>query len=53
VSSCEDTTLNCDPEFVVEGFTNPDVVVIGAQTAAAGAAIRAVANQPNYAVMSP
>jgi nucleotide sugar dehydrogenase len=63
ISSCTNTTLNYNPEFIaqgaiIEGFTNPDVVLIGRQTEEAGLAIRAVYERavhshPYYAVMSP
>jgi UDP-glucose 6-dehydrogenase len=57
------TTLNYNPEFIaqgaiIQGFFNPDVVPIGAETAFSGEAIRAISersvhNQPHYAVMWP
>jgi nucleotide sugar dehydrogenase len=63
IRDCVDCTLNYNPEFiaqgaVLQGFFNPDVVLIGAETAAAGQAIqeiyeRSVLNKPHYAVMSP
>jgi nucleotide sugar dehydrogenase len=63
ISACTNTTLNYNPEFIaqgaiVQGFTNPDVVLIGRQTEEAGLAIRsvyerAVHNHPYYALMSP
>jgi UDP-glucose 6-dehydrogenase len=57
ISPCVNTALNYNPEFIaqaaiVEGFTNPDVVLIGRQTEEAGLAIGAVYDQYS-AVMPP
>jgi nucleotide sugar dehydrogenase len=63
LKDCIDCTLNYNPEFIAQGaimhgFLHPDVVLIGAESPAAGQAIRevyerAVLNRPYFAVMSP
>jgi nucleotide sugar dehydrogenase len=56
-------SLNYNPEFIaqgaiLQGFFNPDVVLIGAETSEAGERIKSVyvdcvRNKPHYAIMSP